>query len=59
MPSRRFGWRLASSQPLQWSITAQIPLSGPSVDVNGELAKLDPDGYRPLRAITATEQVHP
>jgi hypothetical protein len=29
------------------------------VDVDGELAKLDADGYRPVRAITATEQVHP
>ena len=27
-----------------------------SVDVNGELAKLDADGYRPLRAAAATEQ---
>ncbi len=26
-----------------------------SVDVDGELAKLDSDGYRPLRAATATE----
>jgi len=27
-----------------------------SVDVDGELAKLDSDGYRPLRAVAATEQ---
>ena len=27
-----------------------------SVDVDGELAKLDSDGYRPLRAVTTTEQ---
>jgi Tn3 transposase DDE domain len=27
-----------------------------SVDVDRELAKLDADGYRPLRAVTATEQ---
>src|SRR6266480_2313904 len=27
-----------------------------SVDVDGELAKLDADGYRPLRVIAATEQ---
>ena len=27
-----------------------------SVDVDGELAKLDSDGYRPLRADAATEQ---
>lgn len=26
-----------------------------SVDVDGEPAKLDSDGYRPLRAVTATE----
>ena len=26
-----------------------------SVDVDGELAKLDSDGYRPLRTTTATE----
>jgi hypothetical protein len=26
-----------------------------SVDVDGELAELDADGYRPLRASTATE----
>lgn len=27
-----------------------------SIDVDGELAKLDSDGYRPLRADAATEQ---
>jgi len=32
-----------------------VPLSH-SIDINRELAKLDADGYRPLRVIAATEQ---